>query len=114
VRQVHAWLRLACKAASLEQSRSVCVLGGAPRVPVQVPVSFEAVGTVAHMNLKDDVLPYKRVIGKVVLDKNPHLKTIVNKVRPRVWSCTCSALGDSACAWRARMSGRAIPSRQRT
>lgn len=31
------------------------------------------------MNLKDEYLPFKGLIGQVILDKNPNLKTVVNK-----------------------------------
>ena len=47
---------------------------------VEVPGSFETVGHIAHLNLRDDVMQYKHVIGRVLLDKNPRLRTIVNKV----------------------------------
>ena len=47
----------------------------------QVPASFEMAGSVAHMNLRDEILEYKRIIGKVILDKNPTVRTVVNKVR---------------------------------
>jgi tRNA (guanine37-N1)-methyltransferase len=47
---------------------------------VEVPGSFETVGHIAHLNLRDDVMQYKDVIGRVLLDKNPRLRTIVNKV----------------------------------
>jgi tRNA G37 N-methylase Trm5 len=29
----------------------------------EVPSSFETIGHVAHVNLRDEVLPYKKVIG---------------------------------------------------
>jgi tRNA (guanine37-N1)-methyltransferase len=32
------------------------------------------------MNLKDEYLPYKNVIGQIVLDKNHGLRTVVNKL----------------------------------
>jgi len=32
------------------------------------------------MNLRDEFLPFKEVIGEVILDKNPHIKTVVTKV----------------------------------
>lgn len=47
---------------------------------VEVPGSFECVGHIARFNLKEEHLPYKHIIGQVVLDKIPHIKTVVNKV----------------------------------
>lgn len=47
---------------------------------VEIPSSFETIGHVAHMNLRDEHAEYKYLIGKVVLDKNERLKTVVNKV----------------------------------
>ncbi|KAG4930222.1 hypothetical protein JHK82_047290 [Glycine max] len=66
---------------------------------VEVPSSFETIGSsepsflltiksvwsatgqIAHLNLHDELLPYKDVIAKVIYDKNyPRIKTIVNKV----------------------------------
>lgn len=48
---------------------------------VEVPSSFETIGHVAHLNIHDELLPYKEVIAKVIYDKNyPRIKTVVNKV----------------------------------
>ncbi|KAL4271731.1 hypothetical protein GQ457_13G002970 [Hibiscus cannabinus] len=46
-----------------------------------IPSAFETVGHIAHLNLKDEHLPYKNIIAKVVLDKNkPKIQTVVNKI----------------------------------
>ncbi|XWS27938.1 hypothetical protein CRYUN_Cryun25bG0023400 [Craigia yunnanensis] len=46
-----------------------------------IPSAFETVGHIAHLNLRDEHLPYKNVIAKVVLDKNkPKIQTVVNKI----------------------------------
>ena len=51
---------------------------------MDIPCSFETVGHVAHINLRDSALPYKRLIGRVLLDKNgPRIRSIVNKVCER-------------------------------
>ena len=44
------------------------------------PTSFETIGHIAHMNLREEYMPYKEVIGQVILDKNPHIKVVVTKV----------------------------------
>ncbi|KAJ0983591.1 hypothetical protein J5N97_011846 [Dioscorea zingiberensis] len=45
-----------------------------------VPTGFETVGHIAHLNLRDEHLPYKNLIAQVVLDKNkPKIQTVVNK-----------------------------------
>ncbi|XP_019087029.1 PREDICTED: tRNA (guanine(37)-N1)-methyltransferase 2 isoform X2 [Camelina sativa] len=50
---------------------------------VIVPSAFEMVGHIAHLNLRDEHIAYKRLIAKVVLDKNqPKIQTVVNKIDP--------------------------------
>ncbi|CAE7250294.1 unnamed protein product [Symbiodinium natans] len=46
---------------------------------MEIPSSFEQAGHIAHMNLRDSQLPYKHLIGQVILDKNKSIKTVVNK-----------------------------------
>ncbi|KAI1336827.1 Met-10+ like-protein-domain-containing protein [Xylariaceae sp. FL0016] len=45
-----------------------------------IPGGFNQAGHVAHMNLKEQFWPYKQLIAQVVLDKNPSVKTVINKV----------------------------------
>ncbi|KAJ3087558.1 tRNA(m(1)G37)methyltransferase [Quaeritorhiza haematococci] len=47
---------------------------------VEVPTAFETVGHIAHLNLRDDQLQYKKIIGEVILDKSKHIRTVVNKL----------------------------------
>lgn len=52
-----------------------------PVSPSDIPSSFEQIGRLAHINLRDELLPFKYMIGKVVLDKNaPRIQTVVNKL----------------------------------
>ncbi|WAQ88354.1 hypothetical protein PtA15_9A481 [Puccinia triticina] len=45
-----------------------------------IPASFTMIGHIAHFNLRDEYLPYKYLIGQVILEKNLAIKTVVNKV----------------------------------
>ncbi|KAF9245861.1 Met-10+ like-protein-domain-containing protein [Melanogaster broomeanus] len=49
------------------------------------PTGFSVTGHIAHMNLNREYLPYKHLIGQIILDasfrpKNPTIKTVVNKL----------------------------------
>jgi tRNA (guanine37-N1)-methyltransferase len=61
----------------------------------EIPVGFAIVGHVgmnpflqeehfwhrlAHLNLRDEYLQYKHVIAEVLIDKNPIIRTVINKV----------------------------------
>ncbi|CAD7935598.1 unnamed protein product [Amoebophrya sp. A25] len=45
-----------------------------------IPSAFETVGHLAHLNLRDELWPYRRTIGQVVLEKNPSLRAVYTKV----------------------------------
>ncbi|KAF8899081.1 hypothetical protein BD779DRAFT_1689909 [Infundibulicybe gibba] len=44
------------------------------------PTGFAMTGHIAHVNLNDEYLPYKHIIGQVILDKNKRVQTVVNKL----------------------------------
>lgn len=44
-----------------------------------IPGGFNTAGHVAHLNLRDQHLPYKYVIGQVIAEKNNHIRTVINK-----------------------------------
>ena len=47
---------------------------------VVVPSAYENVGHVVHLNLRPEQLPYRFLIGQVLLDKlQPRVRTVVNK-----------------------------------
>lgn len=46
---------------------------------LEVPTGFATIGHIAHFNLRPEYQPYKKLIGQIILDKNPTIKTVVNK-----------------------------------
>jgi tRNA (guanine37-N1)-methyltransferase len=63
--------------ATLEQVLRACL----PQDEVdEVPSAFECVGGIAHLNLRSGCLPYRLLIGEALLDKNPTVDLVVNKV----------------------------------
>ncbi|KAF9015682.1 S-adenosyl-L-methionine-dependent methyltransferase [Cyathus striatus] len=44
------------------------------------PTGFAMTGHLAHVNLNEEYLPYKHIIGQLIMDKNPRVKTVVNKL----------------------------------
>ncbi|GAM90511.1 hypothetical protein ANO11243_085550 [Dothideomycetidae sp. 11243] len=45
-----------------------------------VPSSFQNVGHVAHVNLRDQYKPYKHIIAELIVDKNASVTTVINKI----------------------------------
>ena len=55
--------------------------GNGNPVVKEIPSSFEIAGHIAHLNLNDEALPYKFLIGRAILDKNrPRIRLVVNKI----------------------------------
>lgn len=46
----------------------------------EVPSGFETVGDIAHMNLTGKLFDYRYLIGKVVMEKNPTIRSVVTKI----------------------------------
>ncbi|NWU93629.1 TRM5 methyltransferase, partial [Upupa epops] len=44
-----------------------------------VTSGFSRIGHIAHLNLRDHQLPYRHLIGQVIIDKNPGITCVVNK-----------------------------------
>jgi tRNA (guanine37-N1)-methyltransferase len=47
---------------------------------VEIPSSFETIGHIAHLNLREAHLPFKFLIAQVMLDKFTAIKTVINKI----------------------------------
>jgi tRNA (guanine37-N1)-methyltransferase len=47
---------------------------------LELPSAYEAVGHIAHLNLRNELLPYKHAIGQALLAKLKQIKTVVNKL----------------------------------
>lgn len=41
---------------------------------------FSQIGHIIHMNLKENLLPFRHLVGQVLVDKIPTCKTVVNKI----------------------------------
>ncbi|KAF2679364.1 hypothetical protein K458DRAFT_422398 [Lentithecium fluviatile CBS 122367] len=46
----------------------------------ELPTGFTQTGHVAHLNLRERYLPYKHLIGEVLVDKTPLITTVINKL----------------------------------
>ena len=46
----------------------------------EIPSGFSQVGHVAHLNLRDEYLKHKHIIAEVIMDKNPTVTTVINKI----------------------------------
>jgi len=46
----------------------------------EIPSGFETIGDIAHLNLSKKQLPFRFLIGQVVLDKNPNIRSVVCKL----------------------------------
>ena len=51
-----------------------------PSAQEEIPSGFSQVGHVAHLNLREAYLPYKYLIAQILMDKNPTVKTVINKI----------------------------------
>ncbi|KAJ5153405.1 tRNA (guanine(37)-N1)-methyltransferase [Penicillium canariense] len=50
-----------------------------PEEMEEVPQGFTQVGHVLHLNLREHWLPYRYIIAEILKDKNPAIRTVINK-----------------------------------
>ncbi|KAJ2894890.1 hypothetical protein MKZ38_007113 [Zalerion maritima] len=51
-----------------------------PELHVEIPHGYNSVGHVAHLNLREHHLPYRHLIGQILLDKGGStIRTVINK-----------------------------------
>lgn len=48
---------------------------------IEPATSYSKIGHILHMNLKDNLLPYKTAIAQIYLDKTPGARSVVNKAQ---------------------------------
>ena len=56
------------------------ILPEMPPEETETPAGFATVGHVAHLNLRKQYLPYKNLIGQLILDRNANITTVINKL----------------------------------
>jgi len=66
----------------------------------EIPSGFETVGDIAHMNLTGRLFDFRYLIGQVVLEKNPIIRSVVTKIGQiestfRFYDLDCIAGDDS-------------------
>ncbi len=70
---------------------------------VEIPSSFETIGHIAHLNLREAHLPYKFLIAQVMLDKFSAIKTVINKIGEKQALSNALLIDPNrACSWAPR------------
>ena len=46
----------------------------------EIPSGFETIGDIVHMNFTKKAFPFRYVVGQVVLDKNPKIRSVICKI----------------------------------